>query len=97
MTPFSQRKTPPPVLKDFNNDFIKSLEQIPLKLEFEFHSQNIERHVKTLTEAAGAVYGHNRRDGHIRNKIKLRKLMKSYASRNTSMYLHFSNSIIQAT
>ena len=38
MTPLSQWKTPPPVLKHFNNDFIKSLEQIPLKLEFECHS-----------------------------------------------------------
>ena len=81
MTPLSQWKTPPPVLKHFNNDFIKSLEKIPLKLEFECHSQNIEKHVKTVTEAAGAVCGHHRRDGHIRNKIKSQKLMKSYTSK----------------
>ena len=59
MTSLSQWKTPPPVLKHFNNDFIKSLEQIPLKLELECHNQNIERHVKTVTEAAGAVCGHD--------------------------------------
>ena len=81
MTPLSQWKTPSPVLKHFNNDFIKSLEQIPLKLKFECHSQNIESHVKTATEAAGAVCGHDRRDKHIRNKIKSRKLMKSYTSK----------------
>ena len=96
MTPLSHWKTPPPALKGFNNNFIKSLEQIPLKLEFECHSQNIEGHVKTVTEPAGAICGHDRRDGHIRNKIKSQKLMKSYTSKKkTSMYLHFSNSIIQ--
>ena len=81
MTPLSQWKTPSPVLKHFNNDFMKFVEQIPLKLKFECHSQNIERHVKTVTEAAGAVCGHDQRDKHIRNKIKSRKLMKSYTSK----------------
>ena len=65
MTSLSRWKTPSPVLKHFNNHFIKSLEQIPLKLQFECHNQSIERHVKTVTEVAGAVYGHDRKDGHI--------------------------------
>ena len=69
MTP-SQWRTQPPILKQYNNIFIRSLEQIPLRLDFECHSQNIERHVKSITEAAAAVCGHNRRDGNIRNKIK---------------------------
>ena len=81
MTPLSRWKTPPPVLEHFNNHFIKSLEQIPLKLQFECHNQSIERHVKAVTEATGAVYGHDRKDGHIRNKIKLQKLMKSHISK----------------
>ena len=81
MTPSSQWKTMPPVLKHYSNDCIRSLERIPLKFDFECHSQNIERHVKIVTEAAGAVCGHDRRDGHIRNKIKSRKLMKSFASK----------------
>ena len=59
MTPLSQWKTSLPVLKHFNIDFIKFLEKIPLKLEFECHSQNIESHVKIITKAAGAVCGHN--------------------------------------
>ena len=81
MTPSLQWRTLPPVLHHYSDDFIRSLEQIPLKLEFECHSQNVERHVKTVTEAAGAVCGHDRRDGHIRNKIKSRKLMKSFVSK----------------
>ena len=87
MTPSSQWTTLPPVLRHYNNDFIKSLEKIPLKLEFECHSQNIERHVKTVTEAASAVCGYDRRDGHIRNKMKSRKLMKSFLSKK---YLNVS-------
>ena len=80
MTPSSQWRTQPPVLKEYNNTLIRSLEQILLRLDFECHSQNIERHVKTVTEAAAAVCGHNRRNGNIRNKIKSRKLMKSFVS-----------------
>ena len=80
MTP-SEWRTQPPVLKEYNNSFIRSLEQIPLKLDFKCHSQNIERHVKTVTEAAAAVCGHDRSDGNIRNKIKSRKLMKSFISK----------------
>ena len=81
MTPSSQWRTQPPVLKEHNNSFIRSLEKTPLKLDFECHSQNIERHVKTVTEAAAAVCGHDRRGGNIRNKIKSRKLMKSFVSK----------------
>ena len=83
MTPSSQLRTQPPVLKEYNNSFIRSLKQIPLKLDFECHSQSIERHVKTVTQAAAAVWGHDRRDGNIMNKIiKSRKLMKSFVSKN---------------
>ena len=80
MTPSSQWRTQPPVLKEYNNTFIRSLE-IPLRLDFECHSQNIERHVKHVTEAAAAVCGHDRRDGNIRNKINSRKLMKNFVSK----------------
>ena len=59
MTPSSQWRTQPSVLKEYNNSFIRSLEQIPLRLDFECHIQNIERHVKIVTEAAGAVFGHD--------------------------------------
>ena len=54
---------------------------MPLRLDFECHCQNIERHVETVTEVAGAVCGHNQRDGNIRNNIKSRKLMKSFVSK----------------
>ena len=45
MTPSSQWRTQPPVLKEYNNTFIRSLEQIPLRLDFECHSQNIANQV----------------------------------------------------
>ena len=70
MTPSLQWRTQLPVLKEYDNSFIRSLEQIPLRLDFECHSQNIERHVKTVTKAAAAVCGYDQRDGNIRSKIK---------------------------
>ena len=91
MTPSSQWRTQPPVLKEYDNSFIRSLEQIPLRLDFECHNQNIERHVKTVLEAAAVACGHDRRDGNIRNKTKSRKLMKSFVSKNTLMHLHLSD------
>ena len=63
MTPSLQWRTQPPVLKEYNNTFIISIKQMPLGFDFECHSRNIKRHVKTVTEAAAAVCGHDGRDG----------------------------------
>ena len=81
MTSSSQWRIQPSVLKKYNYSFIRSPEQIPLRLDFECHSQNIVRHVKTVTEAAAVVCDHDQRDENIRNKIKSRKLMKSVKSK----------------
>ena len=49
---------------------IKNLIYNPLKLRQDCHSQNVERHIKLVTEASLAVVGHDHRDGIIRNKIR---------------------------
>ena len=46
------------------------------------HNQSVERHVKLVTEASAQVEGFARRDGIIRQKIKSRKLLKTF---NTKM------------
>ena len=69
MTPSLQWKTQPPVLKEHNNTYIRSRKQMLLRLEFECHSQNIKRPVKTVTEAAAAVCDHDRRDGNIGTRL----------------------------
>ena len=54
----------------------------PLKLGHGCHSQNVERHIKIVTEASAFVVGHDRRDGVIRNKIRFRKLIKNFKSKS---------------
>ena len=51
---------------------------MPLKLKHPCHNQKMQRHVKLVTEAAGAVAGFDRRDGLIRQRIRSRKLMKIF-------------------
>ena len=49
-----------------------------MQLDHPCHNQCVERHVKTVTEAAAQVEGFERRDGLIRQKIKSRKLLKKF-------------------
>ncbi|KAB7500854.1 hypothetical protein Anas_10986 [Armadillidium nasatum] len=81
MTPISQWETIPPILNAMSEAEIKNLIYNPLKLRHDCHSQNVERHIKLVTEASLAVVGHDRRDGLIRNKIRSRKLMKTFVSK----------------
>ena len=82
MTSISQWHTIPPVLRLIEEDKILEFIEKPLKLRHECHSQNVERHVKLVTEASASVVGHDRRDGVIRNKIRSRKLLKNFKSKS---------------
>ncbi|KAL7636733.1 UNVERIFIED_CONTAM: hypothetical protein RMT77_012487 [Armadillidium vulgare] len=82
MTSISQWHTIPPVLRLIEEDKILEFIEKPLKLRHECHSQNVERHVKLVTEASASVVGHDRRDGVIRNKIRSRKLLKNFQSKS---------------
>ena len=78
MTPSTQWQSIPPILQQLNYNEIQNLRLIPFSSKHECHSQNVERHIKLVTEASSAVAGHDRRDGLIRNKIRSRKLMKNF-------------------
>ena len=57
MTPFSQWHTIPPVLRLIEEDKILEFIEKPLKFRHKCHSQNVERHVKLVTEASASVVG----------------------------------------
>jgi hypothetical protein len=82
ITPILEWQTIPPILRGLSGNDIKNFIQNPLELGHECHSQNVERHIKLITEASSAVVGHDRRDGLIRNKIRSRKLMKNFVSKS---------------
>ena len=69
-----------------------STEQLKLFLDKPFsvgdipnHTQSCERAVKETTIAASKVFGFERRDGLIRNKLKSRKLVPKVDSKKTLM------------
>ena len=45
------------------------------------HTQVVERHIKIVTEASASVIGMVNRDGFILNKLKSRKLMPKFESK----------------
>ena len=46
--------------------------------QFPCHIQNVERMVRSVTEAAARVPGFNRRDGFVRAQLKSRKEMSAF-------------------
>ena len=87
MTPYTQWKTPPRVLSQYDNECIRSLEKNPLKLGFEYHSQNVKRHIELITESVGAVCGHEKRDRLIRNtRLDRASWWRTLFPKNTSMF-----------
>ena len=86
MTPSTQWQSIPPILQQLNYNEIQNLRLNPFSSKHECHSQNVERHIKSVTEASSAVAGHDRRDGLIRNKIRSRKLMNSFESKRSFIF-----------
>ena len=72
----------PPAIEHLTDTEIEQCRARPLKLDHPCHNQSVERHVKLVTEASAQVEGFARRDGMIRQKIKSRKLLKTF---NTKM------------
>ena len=66
----------PPVTKRYTDDEMRGL-----TLKHPCHNQVVERHIRVVSDAASKVCGHNRRDGHIRQKLKSRRLMKTVESK----------------
>ena len=71
-----------PLLRSFSDDQIKNLEVYPLVLRHPCHNQTVERHVKMVNEASSKVATIQRRDGLIRQRMKPRKLMKSFDNKS---------------
>ena len=46
------------------------------------HTQNVERHIKLVTESAQKVANTEPRDGYIRNTIESRKIMPKFETKN---------------
>ena len=72
----------PPAIRNKTDDEIERARVTPLVFLNPCHNQQVERHVKLVTEASGSVVGYARRDGLIRQRIRSRKLMKSFTSKN---------------
>ena len=71
----------PPLTGDKTTAKIKTFIEHPMDVpDWPSHTQSIERCVKMVTEAAGHVYSHERREGYIRSQVVSRELM----SRNRS-------------
>ena len=81
MTPMNQWYTVPPLITDMNDEQLMQMLTEPFHTKHQCHSQNVERHIKLVTEAAAAVASYERRDGVIRNRIRSQKLMKCFTSK----------------
>jgi hypothetical protein len=73
----------PPLLADTDDNDLWSVISTKNVPKFNFicfpnHSQNVERHIKLVTEASKAVVGNVRRDGYIRATLESRKLMPKF-------------------
>ena len=75
-------KWEPPLLKHISDEELEQIADRPLELHVPCHSQGVERCIRTVTEAAAAVYGREARDGYIRAVIKSRHIIPSFESKH---------------
>ena len=68
----------PPALKHLLNKEIEAFQQHKLNVEHPCHNQAVERHIKLVSKASTAVVGFKNRDRLTRQKIRSRKLMKTF-------------------
>ena len=68
----------PPALKHLLHKETEAFQQHKLNVEHPCYNQAVERHTKLVSEASAAVAGFKNRDGLIRQKIRSRKLMKTF-------------------
>ena len=74
--------TEPPAIRHKSLAEIQDILNNPMKIFHPCHNQAVERHVKIVSEAAAAVATFARRDGHIGQKIKSRKLMSRLSTKS---------------
>ena len=66
----------------FSDHDLSDLIRNPLCIpSFSCHTQPVERAIKMMTEAAGSVIGAEARDGYIRQKIRSRKEVPRFDSK----------------
>jgi len=71
----------PPLTKHLTVEQVDNFVENPLTLCIPCHSQGVERCVKLVTEACGAVYGKDARDGYIRAVFKSRHFIPNFRSK----------------
>ena len=67
----------PPLLQHLTDDDIESIRS-PVKFLHPCHNQAVEWHTKLVSEASLSVCGFTKGDGIICQKLRSRKVMKSY-------------------
>ena len=78
----------PPLTCTLTTTEIKKFIDAPMKVpQWPCHGQSIERCVKQVTEAAGKVYSHEKREGYIRGQEASRQLMNKNESKQDLMKL----------
>ena len=68
----------PPVTKNLSENELHNVRNQPFIFKQPSHKQVVERHIKLVSEASSKVIGFQKRDGLIRQKIKLRKLFNHF-------------------
>ncbi|GBN00463.1 hypothetical protein AVEN_131017-1 [Araneus ventricosus] len=90
--------TEPPPTRRFSDDMIAEaivnpaiIQEaiLPIFKGFPCHTQATERIVKVITDGAAAVCGPSRRDGFIRNRLKLRNLIPVFSTKHDYRPLEF--------
>ena len=71
----------PTALKHLLNKEIKAFQQHELNLEPSCHNQAVERHIKLVSETLAAISGFKNRDELVKQKIRSRKLMKTFSTK----------------
>ena len=74
----------PPLTCDLTTTQVKRFIDDPMRVPlWPCHAQSIERFVKQVTEAAGRVYTHEKREGYIRGQDESRRVMSKNESKQT--------------
>ena len=72
----------PPLTCNLATSAIRKFVDTPMKVPaWSSHTQSVERCVKMVTEAAGHVFSHERREGYIRSQVVSRELMSKNNSK----------------
>lgn len=72
----------PPLTTSLTSKDLKRFEDTPMQVpNWPSHTQSVERCVKMVTEAAGHVYSHEKREGYIKAQLVSRQLLQRHNSK----------------